>query len=315
VSKESKAAISPFWSVAFSPDGKRLAAGGYKEVRLWDLEANTSQVIGKTSGPVRALAWNSDGTQLAAGSGQPGVGGEVLIVTGMLSGADPTRVATLKEHRDVVESVAFMPNGAVASAGIDERALVTELPAGKVLRALADHTNRVVAVTVTSTGKYLLTGSLDKTVKVWSATDYLPLANIDANVGQVNALAALPGSESFAVAGEDGNIRLFRLQESKTGNLTSISGQQQRTIGGNRTPILSLAASAKGNVLVSGGADKTVGVFDLSGNRKQTFKDCTDLVYGVAASADGTLVAAGCRDGKARVWSAKDGVLIAELVR
>jgi WD40 repeat protein len=291
-----------------------LAAGGYKEVRLWDLEAKTSQVVGKTSGPVRALAWNADGTQLAAGSGLPGVGGEVLVISGMLSGADPTPGVTLKEHRDVVESVAFMPSGsAVASASIDERALVSELPGGKVLRALADHTNRVVAVAVTSTGKYVLTGSLDRTVKVWSATDYQPLANVDANVGPVNALAALPGGELFAVAGEEGNIRIFRLQESKTGNLTSINGQQQRNVGGNRTPILALAASAKGNVLVTGGADKMVGVFDLSGNRKHTLKECTDHVYGVSASSDGALVAAGCRDGKVRVWSAKDGMLTAEL--
>lgn len=298
--------------MAFSPDGKRLAVGSYREVRVVDLETKASAVLGSLSGPVRCLAWSADGTRLAAGGGKPGEAGEVEVFSAQ-PGAAQAPVA-MGEHRDVVESVAFSPNGdAVLSAGMDEKALVTELSSRKVLAAMQDHTNRVTAVAVSPSRKYIATGSLDKTVKLWSGTDYKPLANLDANVGQVYALAFLPG-EQLAVAGEDGNVRIYRISEARTGKLAGLNTSQVRTFNGNRTPILSLAASPKGDLLVAAGFDHTVRVFDLNrGAQKQLLQECPDAVYSVSVSPDGSLIAAGCRDGKVRLWNPTDGKLAQEL--
>jgi WD40 repeat protein len=158
------------------------------------------------------------------------------------------------------------------------------------------------------------TGSLDRTVKIWSGTDFKPLANLDFPGGQVFQLAFLPQGDQFIATGEDGNTRIYRINESRSGKVTGFNINSVRTLGGNRTQVFSVAASAKGNFWALGGEDKVVSVYDASnGNRKYQLKECTDAVYAVALSPDGSLVAAGSRDGKVRLWTTADGKLAAEL--
>lgn len=301
----------PIWSLAFSPDGKTLAAGAYQRVQLWDVAGKSvTRTLTGLAGPVRCLTWSRDGKHLAAGSGKPGELGEVRVWT---AAADAPPVANMREHKDVVEGVAFSNAGdALLSASVDEKILAVDLGTKKVIRAMQDHTNRISSVAVSPNGKYVATGSLDKTVKIWSGADYKPLANLDSNNGQVYTLAFLPSGDQLAVAGEDGNLRIYRLSESRTGKLTGVNGTVARTLNGNRTPIFAMGTG--GNILAYGGADKTVNVYDMaSGNRKHTLKECTDAVYAVAVSPDGSTVAAGSRDGKVRLWSVADGRLVAEL--
>ncbi len=58
-------------ALAYSPDGTRLASGGYdRVVRIWDVESRKEilQLTGHT-GYVHALAWSADGTTLVSASG------------------------------------------------------------------------------------------------------------------------------------------------------------------------------------------------------------------------------------------------------
>jgi len=308
---------APVWAVAFSPDGRLLAAGGYRQVQLWDIAAKSPlRGLDGHAGPVRCLAWSADGARLAGGGGLPGEAGDVKVWQGPFEagGAPQKPAAEMREHKDVVEGVAFSPAGdAVLSAAVDEKALAVRLDTKKVVAAMQDHTGRITGVAVSPSGRYVATASLDKTVKIWSAADYRPLANVDAG-SPIQALAYLPAGEAFAVALEDGNTRVYRVLEGRSGGQPTVNLTLARTLNGNRTPLFALAASGRGNLLATGGREGAVNIYDLNnGNRRHTLKESPAHIYGLAFSPDGALLAAACRDGKVRLWTTADGKPAGEL--
>jgi hypothetical protein len=55
-------------SVAFSPNGKLLAAGGLQDLRIYDLPARRLAATWPTTAPVSAIAFSRDGRRISAGT-------------------------------------------------------------------------------------------------------------------------------------------------------------------------------------------------------------------------------------------------------
>jgi WD40 repeat protein/serine/threonine protein kinase len=156
---------SMVWSVAFSSDGKRLAANDGRTVKLWDLASG--KVVATLQGhndQVTGVAFSPDGKLLASGSNDRTV--KVWDV------ASARELHTLRGHRGPAGRVAFNRDGTrLASGSVDYTVKVWDVASGQELRTLR-HESLVGAVAFSPDGMRLATGC-DGMVRVWDAT---PLA-------------------------------------------------------------------------------------------------------------------------------------------
>jgi WD domain, G-beta repeat len=152
------------FSVAFSPDGKRLAAGSHDgTVKLWD--ASTGEELRTLKGhsdSVRSVAFSPDGKRLATGS-HDGTAKLWDTSTG-------EELRTLKGHSSDIWPVAFSPDGKrLATGSNDGTVKLWDANTGQELLTLKGHSDSVWSVAFSPDGKRLAAGSSNGTVKLWDA--------------------------------------------------------------------------------------------------------------------------------------------------
>jgi WD40 repeat protein len=181
-------------SVECSPDGKTLAVGGMNTVTLWDIATGKqARTLPGHSFSVLALAYSPDGKLLASGSGVYGKSGQVKLwdtATGQL-----LREANLPTS-GLVFSLKFSPDGKTIASGSGRQGhmgAVTLFEAATLaeLRTLSGHTDFVSTVAYSLDGKLIISGSWDRTIKVWEAQTGTELATLIAS-GERDWLVVTP---------------------------------------------------------------------------------------------------------------------------
>ncbi len=193
---------STVYSVAFSPDGRTLAAGGADNaVRLWTLggPALTATLTATLTGPgalVSGVAFSSDGRELAASSQDSKVW--LWKLGAANGGAAPLRATpdgTLAHATTWVNAVAFSPDGATLAAGTSDADVLVWNLASRALTAKLPAPEPVTSVTWDGTGR-IATSDADGTATIWTVPAPVLLAG-----NATSAASYRPDGKVIAVGG------------------------------------------------------------------------------------------------------------------
>jgi WD40 repeat protein len=191
-------------SLAWSPDGRRLASGGLdRTFKVWDVEARQEVATRRANDAiVQCLSWGPDG-RLAVAS--------TSTVLQLFDGATLEEVAVLRGHRSGLQAVCWSPDGRrLASTGRDQTIRVWDAQTGRELAVLSGHMAWVNALSWSPDGRRLASAGSDRTVRLWDVETGREVLALRGHAHDViTAVGWAPDGLRLASAGHDGTVRLW----------------------------------------------------------------------------------------------------------
>jgi len=283
-------------SLAWSPDGKRLAAGGTDGlVHLIPLTGGLSPVtLAGHTGVVRSIAWSPDGLTLAT------AGNDRTVRLWDGTTGDLVRDFGAAEREEGAWAIAWSPDGSLIATASENAPLVRlwRTRDGSLARTLRGHSLDVKSVAWSPDGTMLASASFDRTVRVWRSRNGVLLRTIRwRSNNNANVVAWSPDGLVLATGDYIGTVRLWR----------SSDGSLARTLAGGAYTMNSIAWSPDGAFLAGGSYSEDILVWRVSDGSAYIFHGHQGPVFSVAWSPDGLTLATGGSDGSVRLWNMPPG--------
>jgi WD40 repeat protein len=243
-------------SVAFSPDGRLLAAGGYDyTVRLWDVESGEQIAVLPGHGDtVDAVAFSPDGKLLASGSWYHEV---------WLWDVDTHSIQAIlndEYNSGGLYSLAFSPDGKqLVSAGsemhiwdVDTHTLTSSIPLPLPTRFSYPS---VYSVAYSPSGDMIAYAGWENLLRLWNVQDNTEVGvfEVPGNTLSIYSIAFNPDGSLLATGNSDGTVRIWDV-ETQT---------QLVVLEGHANEVRSVAFNPDGKILASSSRDGTVRLWGM----------------------------------------------------
>ncbi|MCY3018777.1 MAG: serine/threonine protein kinase [Planctomycetota bacterium] len=152
------------------------------------------------------------------------------------------------------------------------------------LNTFSGHSNWVNSVAFSPDGKLALSGSRDKTLKLWEVKTGRELRTFSGHTSWVKSIAFSPDGKLALSGSGDKTLKLWDVR----------TGRELRTFSGHTDSITSVAFAPDGALVLSATFDGVLKLMDVgTGRELRTFSGGNDQSLCVAFSADGKLALAG----------------------
>lgn len=188
------------------------------------------------------------------------------------------------------------------------------LPDGELVRTVKAHESPVIVMTIDPTSTLIATGGAEGAVKVWDIAGGFATHSFRGHAGMISAVRfwGFQGSNEWLLASasdQDYKIRVWDLVKQK-----SIASFEQHD-----SVVRGLDFSADGSVLISGGRDKVINVWDMKKKKHTVTIPALDTVETLGflrpgiftQNPDEQIVYAGGESGTTRLWSLKNFKIVA----
>jgi len=271
-------------SVAWAPDGSRLAVGVGTMLRVLRRDGTGSATIAAHAGAVMSVAWSPNGAYVAAGYHN----GTVHLYH---TGGAP--LSTLTGQTGAVTVVRWSPDGQLLAGGSADGTVRLWQANGQLLTTLSDTAQPVQTLAWAPAaqppyGRMLAIGAGGQVRLEWLGgriRSTLP------RLGGATDVSWAPDARTIAVGSHDASVRLF-----------GADGRPRATLRGHRGTVTAVAWVPNSARLASGSLDGTVRLWSASGYPLTILRGHAFGVRGVAWSPDGTTLASVADDGTVRLW-------------
>ena len=212
--------------LTFSPNGKTVAFGGSREIRLWNTETGVEREIPlahpETDIPnmprVSALAFSPDGARLISGTQQGKIQMWNVATGGTLAAFEEPMAL---ENLDRIAALAFSPDGTLLAVGTHSQVHLWDVNTGnKFFSVSTVHKrgriifhNGAEPLVFSPDGAILVSGTNNGTIQLWGVTTGNKITALDGHTQRVETLKFSPDGETLVSTGQDGTILLWDWDE------------------------------------------------------------------------------------------------------
>lgn len=164
--------------------------------------------------------------------------------------------------------------------------------------AITGHSERVRSVAYSPDGRRIVTGSWDKTARIWDAATGREILQLRGHTDRVWSAAFSPDGKRVVTASHDKTARVWDAE----------TGQQILLLSGHLDRVTSAAFSPDGRQIVTASYDKTARIWDArTGRQLLALSGHTELVTCAVFSPDSRRIVTSSHDKSARIWDVATG--------
>ncbi|MCY4464717.1 MAG: WD40 repeat domain-containing protein [Chloroflexi bacterium] len=285
----------------WSPSGDMLAIAGGEGLAVYrgGFGGTADFHLRGHSAPVKDIAFHPDGQLIASCSA------DTRIKLWKIAAQSIAESATLAGHPGSVEALAWHPDGSsLASGGADGSIRLWDAATGAWQALLAAHADEVTALAFDPSGRWLFSGSRDNSIRRWDIRANYTCDIVGRHDDWVREIALSPAG-FLASASKDMSIRLWDMDPPLLNAVDSgIRRQRTRRWKAHAGGVDALAFSPDGSLLVSGGRDNCLRIWETeTGRELAALAQHRRPLLTLALHPAGGLLATGGGDNRVLLWA------------